>query len=77
MAQPERQAAADMITDLLPGKVRIGAGIYDQARGRTYRAVTEGAMVEYLEDVTPAQLKRLWRRVRDVIRDEPQWREPA
>lgn len=71
----ERQSAPEMIEELLPGKIRIGAAIYDQARGRTYRAVTEGAMVEYLEDVTGPQLRRLWRRLRDVIRDEASWRD--
>ncbi|MGH9238781.1 MAG: hypothetical protein ACRD3G_12150 [Vicinamibacterales bacterium] len=71
----ERQSAADMLKDLLPGKVRIGVGLYDRARGRTYRAVTEGDMVIYLEDVSPAQLRRLWRRVQAVITDEQTWRE--
>lgn len=71
----ERQSSADMLKDLLPGKIRIGVGLYDRARGRTYRAVSEGDMVVYLDDVTPAQLRRLWRRLETVIKDESAWRE--
>jgi hypothetical protein len=70
----ERQTAADMLKELLPGKVRIGVGIYDQARGRTYRAVTDGEMVVYVPDVSSSQLKRLWKQLEAVIKDEPAWR---
>jgi hypothetical protein len=73
-AERQTQTAADMIKELLPGKVRIGVAIYDQPRGRTYRAVTDGEMVEYLQDVTPAQIKRLWKLLEGQIRDESSWR---
>jgi len=68
------QTPGDMLKELLPGNVRIGVGVYDQARGRTYRAVTDGEMVEYLKDVTGPQLRRLWRRLEETIRNESSWR---
>jgi len=69
-----RQTAADMFRDLLPGNVRVGVGIYDHGRGRTYRAVTDGEMVTYVRDVSPAQLKRLWKSIDQAIKNEELWR---
>lgn len=69
-----RQTSTQMLTDLLPGNVRIGVSVYDQARGRTYRHVPGEGMRVYLPNVTRAEITRLWHAIERVVNDDKTWR---